>query len=612
MPISSLERGIACIRQFAKQLTDHPGVYRMLDEKQIVLYVGKARQLKKRVLSYTNIDNLSVRLQRLVTLTQSMAVTLTPNEEEALLLEAQWIKKERPRFNVLMKDDKSFPYLMITKNHPAPQLLKVRKNSKAPEGTYFGPFASVKAVNETLDTLTRLFKLRTCSDNVFKNRTRPCLQYHIKRCSAPCVHYIGADEYLKSVQQAQDFLQGKTRRIQKDLITQMETASQKLNYEEAAVYRDRLKALNKVQLHAQEGPLTLANADFFGAYLEGGHLCVEVFFFRHHTSYGQKAFFLAHYADQPLAEALTSFLTQFYHDHEAPCQIYVSHPINQRELLERALSQRHKHPLKITVPTRGRTVKIMKQVVANAKEALELKRLKAMSDHEVRARLQKIVNNSDPLERIEIYDNSHLQGTHPYGIMVVATPEGLEPASYRQFKIRSKSGEQGDDYGMMREVFSRRFKKSNPDRHPQLIILDGGKGQLNSVASILESLTLTIPLIAMAKGPQRDAGKETLYFLDRPPLSLKQHDPLSFYLQRLRDEAHRFAIGTHRAARAKRLTHSMLLDIPGIGAKRKKNLYTYFGSLEKIKEASVETLAKVPGISQSMAKEIANFLTGQR
>lgn len=605
MGMTSLNKGADIIRGYVKTLGMEPGVYRMLSQNQDVLYVGKAKHLKNRVVNYTQVNALPHRLQRMVALTHTMEFIITATEEEALLLELQLIKKLKPRFNILLKDDKSFPYLVITKNHPAPRLLKYRGMPKE-DGSYFGPFASTKAVNETQQFLSQVFRLRTCSDSVFKARTRPCLEYHIKRCAAPCVNYISPGDYQKSVQQAKEFLLGKNRHLQQELEALMQEASAEEAFEKAVIYRDRLLALNKVQSQSQDLHPTLRSADIFAAFQQNGQTCIQVFFYRNGTSYGNKSYFPQHPTGEETGPILQSFMGQFYQGKGIPEYIYVSHDIPELSLLEALLEKLRGAKVVIKNPQRGTLFRLIGQAMNNANLALARRQAQHMEQRRFLGQLQTLLGISHALERVEVYDNSHLQGTNPFGTLIVATPDGFDKKSYRKFSIRSESGPLGDDYGMMREVFTRRFKPGNQNAFPDLVIVDGGRGQFNVVQETLRAMDVKVNLVAIGKGPDRHAGEEKIYTKEGV-IALEKTDPLQFFIQRIRDEAHRFAIGTHRAKRLKTMTSSTFNDIPGVGPKRKKVLLNYFGSYRDIRSATVEELVKAPGISRKMAQDIFDY-----
>lgn len=607
MDQTSFEKGLHIIKQHVKTLGNHPGVYRMLSEDGEVLYVGKAKNLKKRATSYTQPQKLIHRIQRMVSLTRDMDFTITASEAEALLLEASFIKRYKPRFNILLKDDKSFPYLMITKHPEAPQLVKHRGALDKTKGIYFGPFASSTAVNETLTFLTKIFELRTCRDAVYASRTRPCLQYHIKRCTAPCVNYVSPDAYKKQVDEAVKFLEGKTTEIQKNISEEMYKLSAAQQYEKAAVLRDRIKALNTVQLQQQVGVAHETHTDLFAIYQEGGLSCVAVFFFRHGCHYGHKAYFPKHDKEETPRDILRFFIPQFYQARETPLRILVNEELDDMALLKEALVSHGGHALQILRPKRGQALKLVDMATCNAKEALLRKTNETLSQQHFLKKLEETFRVSAAITRIEIYDNSHLFGTNPYGAMVVAGEEGFEKNAYRKFSMKGRAGEQGDDYGMMREMLHRRFEKTVPETIPQLMIIDGGRGQLNAALEVVRACGLNVKIIGMGKGPHRNAGEEYIYEEGKEPYQLPKNDPVLFFLQRLRDEAHRFAIGSHRLRRAKSAHTSSLDAIPGIGTKRRQALLTHFGSMKGIKEAALKELAATQGISDAIAKKIYDY-----
>jgi excinuclease ABC subunit C len=613
--LTSLDKGAMLIKSLASSLPDSPGVYRMLNNEGDVLYVGKAKSLKKRVMSYTNYKRLSLRIQRMVSETKDMVFVFTHTEVEALLLESNLIKKLSPRYNVLLRDDKSFPYIMLTGDHDYP-LLKKHRGAQKQKGDYFGPFANGKAVNDTLILLQKVFLLRNCTDNVFASRKRPCLQYHIKRCTAPCVDLISEEGYAEQVKQAKDFLSGKSREIQEDLIEKMKTASDNLDYEQAASYRDRIKVLGSIQAHQDINTKNLKDADVIAATQKQGKTCIMVFFFRAGQNFGNKAYYPRHSKEDKIEDILGAFLAQFYENKPCPPQIYVNVVPSDRGLLEQALSSKTEglYSCKIIKPSRGAKLRLVDFTQKNAEETLS-RELLIQSDHKKLLRqLAKTIGLDKLPERIEIYDNSHTSGKNMVGTLVVAGKEGFIKSAYRKFNIKKAAA--ADDYEMMREVLYRRFKKaikahkrSEDSNWPDLIIIDGGKGQLNAVYEVLKELEIArlVKLISIAKGKDRNAGNETIYLLDQPPIKLKNNDPVLHYLQRLRDEAHRFAIGTHRARRSKTINKSVLDEIEGIGPKRKKALLLYFGSAKEVEKAGIQDLLQVEGISLSTAEKIYYF-----
>ena len=598
------------ITEFVKTLPGKPGVYRMFNKDGDVLYVGKARDLKKRVSSYTTMKKHPVRLQRMIFETASMEFITTHTEAEALLLEAELIKKLKPRYNILLRDDKSFPYIMVTTDHDYPQLTKHR-GARNKNCCFYGPFASVGAVNRTLTILQKAFMLRNCSDSVFSARTRPCLQYQIKRCTAPCVNYVSKAEYGDQVKQAMQFLSGDSRDIQENFADKMEQASKNMDFETAALYRDRIRALTRVQseqnLHGNE----IGNADVIAIYAEGSTSCVQVFFYRGGQSYGNRAYFPRHEKADKLDEILSAFVTQFYANKPAPKDIYLNMKIEEMELIAAALSTQNDSAVNIHVPARGRKKQIVKHVEDNAAQALKRKMGSAMAQEKLMKQTADVFGLTKIPERIEIYDNSHIQGAHPLGALVVATKDGFAKNQYRKFNIKNEDIH-GDDYAMMQEVFTRRFGralKEDPERKkgnwPDLVLIDGGQGQLNAVIEVMKNLGLEdIPLVAIAKGPDRNAGRERFFMQGRSPFTLPHNDPVMYFLQRLRDESHRFVIGSHRVRRKKATLKSEISEIEGVGPVRKKALLQHFGSLRGIKRAGINDLMQVEGISQKTAKII--------
>ena len=689
-----LAAGRAVIMRHAKTAPGGPGVYRMIDRNGDVLYVGKAKSIRKRILSYTRPTGYDPRIERMIAATAGLEFVSTTTETEALLLEANLIKRLRPRFNVLLRDDKSFPYILITGDHWAPQILKHR-GARNREGRFYGPFASVWAVNRTITALQRAFLLRSCTDAFFEGRTRPCLLHQIKRCSGPCTREIDFAAYRELVREANDFLSGKSRKVKEDLAAEMEKASAALDFERAAIYRDRLAALSAVQAHQGINPRGVEEADVFALHQDGGFFCVQVFFFRTGQNWGNRAYFPK--ADRSLdaGEVLGAFLAQFYDDKPAPRLILISHAFPECELLAQALSTKSGHKIEVTHPTRGEKKDLVDHALANAREALGRKLADTSSQRKLLAALGECFGLARPPRRIEVYDNSHIQGTNAVGAMIVAGPEGFRKNQYRKFNIRSAELTPGDDFAMMREVLERRFKRlmaeaprestepnvvtevrlalvpsppageGGEDRRsapgegalnleheepypspalaslgyplpqgervtepvasesdtesdesadgtespwPDLVIIDGGRGQLSAAQETLAALGLTdIPLVGVAKGPDRDAGRETFHMAGREPFMLKPRDPVLYFIQRLRDEAHRFAIGSHRARRKKDLREAGLQEIPGIGPTRKRALLQHFGTLKAIERASEADLAKVPGVSAETARKIYDF-----
>jgi excinuclease ABC subunit C len=604
-------KGVDVVRAQLRTMPNTPGVYRMIDRHGDVLYVGKAKNLKKRVTSYTKPAGMGNRIARMVAATRRMEIITTHTEAEALLLESNLIKKLKPRYNILLRDDKSFPYILITGDHDWPRITKHR-GARSGKGEYFGPFASAAAVNETLNTLQRAFPLRSCSDNDFERRTRPCLQYQIKRCTAPCVGRISADDYATIVDQAREFLSGRSSEIQKQFSEKMEQASADLEFETAAMYRDRIRALTKVQTRQDINVLDVGEADVIAAHVEGGQSCIQIFFFRAGQNYGNRSYFPANTADAKAGDVLSAFIGQFYARRPPPKQVLISHTVERQDMIAEALAIRAEHKVHLTRPQRGAKRKLVEHALTNAKAALG----RRLAEHGTQRRLlegvAKLFDLDDPPERIEVYDNSHIQGSEAIGSMIVAGPEGLMKNAYRKFNIREADTVPGDDYAMMREVLTRRFKrliKEDPDRGrgawPDLVLIDGGKGQLSTVQEVFTELGVTdVVLAAIAKGPERNAGRETFFVPGRQPFTLEPRDPVLYFLQRLRDEAHRFAIGTHRARRSKAIGRSTLDEVAGIGAKRKRALLNHFGSAREVERAGLADLEAVDGISKTVAKTI--------
>jgi excinuclease ABC subunit C len=631
-PAGTLAAGRSAIARSVKHAPSAPGVYRMIDVKGEVLYVGKAKNIKKRVTSYTRPVGHDSRITRMIAATVTMEFVSTATETEALLLEANLIKRLRPRFNVLLRDDKSFPYIMITSDHWAPQILKHR-GARTRKGHYYGPFANAGAVNRTINALQRAFLLRSCSDSFFEGRTRPCLLHQIKRCSAPCTEEIDFAGYSELVREANEFLSGRSQAVHKELAAEMDTAAGALDYERAAIYRDRLAALSAITSHQGINPRTIEEADVFALHQAGGYNCVEVFFFRTGQNWGNRAYFPK--ADRTLgpAEVLGAFMAQFYDDKPPPRLILTSHDFEERELLAQALCTKVDRKVEVSVPQRGERKELVQHALANAREALARK----LADTSSQQRLLKALTETFQLprepRRIEVYDNSHIAGTNAVGAMVVAGPEGFRKNQYRKFNIRSTDITPGDDFGMMREVLQRRFKRlleENPRElsagdalaavltgevgegedqpWPDLVLIDGGQGQLRSAQETLAELGVTdVPLVAIAKGPDRDAGRETFFMPGRTPFKLPPRDPLLYFVERLRDEAHRFAIGSHRTRRKKDIREAGLQEIAGIGPTRKRALLRHFGTVKAIERASLSDLANVFGINAETARKIYEF-----
>jgi len=629
VPEGPLAIGHAAIEQAVRLAPTSPGVYRMLNAANDVLYVGKAKNVRKRLASYARVAAVQpARIMRMIAACVSIEIVSTSTETEALLLEANLIKQLRPRFNVQLRDDKSFPYILITGDHWAPQILKHRGAQTRP-GRYFGPFASAGAVNRTITALQRAFLIRSCTDGFFESRTRPCLLYQIRRCSGPCTGEIDFPGYTELVREAKDFLSGRSHLVKQELAGEMEKASAELAFETAALYRDRLAALSAIQSQQGINPRTVQEADVFAIHQEGGYSCVEVFFFRTGQNWGNRAYFPRADKSFTAEEVLASFLAQFYDDKPPPKLILLSHQIEECELLANALSIKAGFKVEVSTPQRGEKKELVAHALTNAREALGRK----LADTATQGRLLQGLVTTLGLphlpRRIEVYDNSHIQGTNAVGAMIVAGSDGFLKNQYRKFNIKSEGLTPGDDYAMMREVLQRRFKrlltpaaegdaakpKADDDSFPQwpdLVIIDGGRGQLNAVREIFDGFGLTqVSLLAVAKGPDRDAGRETLFMPGREPLKLEPRDPVLYFIQRLRDEAHRFVIGSHRKLRKKDIREAGLQEIPGIGPSRKRALLHHFGTLKEIERASIADLGKVPGVSAESARKIFEFFHAQ-
>ncbi|MCK8781602.1 excinuclease ABC subunit UvrC [Rhizobium sp. NTR19] len=631
-------KGAELIAEFVKHLPNAPGVYRMFNEAGDVMYVGKARSLKKRVSNYAQGRVHSNRLSRMVRETTHMEFVTTRTETEALLLEANLIKRLRPRFNVLLRDDKSFPYITITGDHRAPAIFKHR-GARARKGDYFGPFASAAAVGRTINSLQRAFLLRTCTDSVFESRTRPCLLYQIKRCSGPCTHEISDEEYAALVREAKDFLSGRSQNVKAAIAAQMAEASEDLDFERAAIYRDRLSALSHVQSHQGINPAGVEEADVFAIHHEGGLSCIQVFFFRTGQNWGNRAYFPKADPQMSGAEILNAFLAQFYDDKPVPKQILLSETVEEQDLLAMAFCEKAGHKVSISVPQRGEKKDLVGHVLANAREAHGRKLAETASQARLLQGLAETFSLPYVPRRIEIYDNSHIMGTNAVGGMVVAGPEGFVKNQYRKFNIKSTDITPGDDFGMMREVMTRRFSRlikeeGIPDRSksataastsddindsgfpawPDLILIDGGQGQMTAVRAILDELGIrdVVTAIGVAKGVDRDAGRERFFADGRSDFSLPPRDPVLYFIQRMRDEAHRFAIGSHRARRKKEMVRNPLDEISGIGPGRKRKLLQHFGTAKAVSRAGVSDLMAVEGISEAVAKQIYNHFHENR
>lgn len=625
---ASIARGVAAIKAHCKHAPIGPGVYRMIGADGEVLYVGKAKSVRKRIASYLRPTGHTNRIARMIALTASMVFVSTATETEALLLETNYIKQMKPRFNVLMRDDKSFPYIFLSGDHWAAQISKHR-GARSRKGDYFGPFASVWAVNRTLNALERAFLLRSCSDSYFENRTRPCLLYQIKRCAAPCTGEISTANYAELVREARDFLSGKSQKVRESLAHEMADAADALEFERAARLRDRIAALSAIQGAQGVNPKTVEEADVFAVTEEAGQFCVEVFFFRTYQNWGNRAYFPR--ADKSLAqsEVLDAFLAQFYADMPPARLILLSHAIEGRDILERALSERAGHRIEIAVPQRGEKKDLVDHARQNARETLARKLSEGASQEKLLAALTDAFGIGKPLRRIEAYDNSHIMGTNAVGAMIVAGPAGFMKAHYRTFNIKGEALTPGDDYGMMREVLHRRFARllketehnaaqagsEDPDAFPQwpdLILIDGGQGQFDAAAAVLAEFGIeNVAIASIAKGPDRNAGREMFFIAGKAPFPLAPRDPALYFVQRLRDEAHRFAIGTHRARRKKDFAKSPLDEIAGIGPARKRALLNAFGTAKAISRAALADLEKVPGINAATAKLVYDFFHGE-
>jgi excinuclease ABC subunit C len=606
-----LDLGVATIRRVVKTLPLKPGVYRMLDASGDVLYVGKARMLKQRVTNYTQVTRLPRRLQRMVAQTRAMEIVTTNSEAEALLLEAQLIKRYRPAYNVLLRDDKSFPFILLREDHDFPRISKHR-GARAAKGSYYGPFASAGAVNATLNALQKVFLLRSCTDSFFANRSRPCLLYQIKRCSAPCVGRIDDVGYAELVEDAKGFLSGRTQEAQKKLAEAMQSAAEAMDFETAAVLRDRLKALTFIQgSQAINAEGATSEADVIAMATDGGAMCVQIFFIRGGQNWGHRSFFPGHTEGVDEAEVLQSFLAQLYEELPPPRELLLDRTLPEAELLALALSVKAGRKVSLRHAQRGPARKLVEQAQRNAEEAIQRRRAETTTQGKLLRELAEIFELDAPPARIEIYDNSHIQGTNALGAMVVAGPDGFQKGQYRKFNMKDESITPGDDFAMMKAMLHRRFARleaEDPDREsgnwPDLCLIDGGKGQVSAVMSGLAELGVDVPIVGVAKGPDRNAGRETFYLPSGREFTLPPNAPVMFFLQRLRDEAHRFAIGAHRAKRAKSITQSPLDEVPGIGPARKKALLMHFGTSRAVKGATLEDLERAPGISSQMALAI--------
>ncbi len=619
--------GIELVQALVRRLPNAPGVYRMSNAAGDVLYVGKARSLKKRVTNYAQGKEHTNRIGRMIRETAAMEFVVTRTETEALLLEANLIKRLRPRFNVLLRDDKSFPYILLTSDHASPGIFKHR-GARARGGDYFGPFASAGAVDRTINALQRAFLLRTCNDSVFESRTRPCLLFQIKRCSGPCTGEIGPADYAELVKEAKDFLSGRSAKVKGEISASMQEASEALDFERAAIHRDRLAALSHVQTHQGINPQGIEEADVFAIHQEGGQSCIEVFFFRTGQNWGNRAYFPKADAAIEASEVLGAFLAQFYDDKPAPRSILLSHEIEDHALLAEALSLRSGRKVQVAVPRRGERRSLVEHALDNARSALGRRLAESSSQARLLAGLAETLGLPQPPRRIEVYDNSHIMGTNAVGAMIVAGPDGFVKNQYRTFNIRSAGTAPGDDFGMMREVMQRRFSRlvkehgnQSPEAAvdeealppwPDLVLIDGGQGQLSAASAVVEELGIAdrVTLVGVAKGADREAGRERFFMAGRPPFTLPVRDPVLYFVQRLRDEAHRFAIGSHRARRKKELVRNPLDEIAGIGPTRKRRLLHHFGTAKAVSRAAVEDLMKVDGVSEAMARAIHGHFHG--
>ena len=608
--MDSLEQGKKIIKDKIPLISKNPGVYKMLSSTGEILYIGKAKNIPNRLKSYVSDSNLPIRTERMLSLTHNLETTTTNNESEALLLEANLIKKHKPRYNILLRDDKSFPYIYIGNKDKWPQLTKLR-GKKSKSGYYFGPFASIGSANWTIKILQKIFQLRVCDDTVFKNRERPCILYQIKRCSAPCVNHISEKEYETTVNDAIDFISGKSRRIQKNLSREMEKASKGLDYEKAAIARDRIKALTQIQTSQKINQTNLNEADVISVYKETGKTCVQVFFFRSKQNWGNQAFYPKHDPDDSIKDILSSFMSQFYENKAIPVLIITNYEVSERKLLEKTFSNKESKQVVIKQAKSKNEINISKLAEKNAKQALTQKLIQSNTNNDLVENLSKKFKLNNNIELIEVYDNSHIQGSDSIGALICFGNEGFIKKRYRKFNIKNDKIK-GDDYGMMKEVLFRRFSKAIKEKSgslslPDLVMIDGGKGQYSVSREVLNELGLhDLPILAIAKGKRRNAGEEKIYYKNNEFI-LNRNDPLLFFIQRLRDEAHRFAISTHRAKRKKNLTRSLLDQIQGIGRQRKRALLNHFGSARAVESASFDDLKSVEGIEDSIAKKIYNY-----
>ena len=606
----SLESGKKVIKEKISLIPKNPGVYRMLSEKKEILYIGKAKNIPNRLKSYVSEKNLPIRTERMLALTKFLEITTTSNESEALLLEANLIKKHKPRFNILLRDDKSFPYIYIGNKDKWPQLTKLR-GKKSRDGYYFGPFASIGSANWTIKILQKIFMLRVCDDNFFKNRNRPCILYQIKRCSAPCVNHINEIDYKKSVDDAVEFISGKSRKIQKSLSSEMEKASKELDFEKAAIVRDRIKALSQIQSSQKVNQTNLEDADVISIFKDSGKSCIQVFFFRSKQNWGNQAFFPKHDPDEKTESILSSFISQFYENKSIPSLIVTNYDVEEKDLLEEAFKNKENKIINLKIAKSKEEKDLIILAEKNAKQALTQKIYETESNSNLIDDLVKKFKINSHVELIEVYDNSHIQGTDCIGALITFGTEGFVKKRYRKFNIKNDQIK-GDDYGMLKEVLFRRFSKAIKEQAgslslPELIMIDGGKGQYSISRKVLDELGLhDLPIIAVAKGKNRNAGEEKMYF-ENKEYKFEKNDPLLFFIQRLRDEAHRFAISSHRIKRKKNFNKSLLDQIDGIGKQRKRALLNHFGSARSVESASLEDLKSVEGIEDNIAKKIYNY-----
>ena len=606
----SSEIGKEVIKKELALIPKLPGVYKMINSKNEILYVGKAKNLPNRLKSYVAEKNHIIRTERMLSQTKKIEITTTSNESEALLLEANLIKKHKPKFNILLRDDKSFPFIFIGKEDKWPQI-KRHRGKKEKKGFFFGPFASAGSANWTIKMIQKIFHLRVCDDTVFKNRERPCILYQIKRCSAPCVGFIEEKDYKQSVDDAIEFVSGKSRKIQKNLSQQMEKASEELDFEKATILRDRIKSLNIIQSSQRVNEANLVEADVIAGYKESGKTCIQVFFYRSKQNWGNQAFYPKHDAEENLSEILNSFVSQFYENKSVPTSIILSENIRERDLIEKTLSKKEDKQINISVAKKGSKLKVINQAIKNAKDSLSRKLYESQNNKELFESVAKKFNLETNINLIEVYDNSHIQGTNSVGALITYGEEGFIKKRYRKFNIKIKENSQ-DDYGMIKEVLDRRFKRALQEKDnyltfPDLVLIDGGKGQYSSARSSLNELGLhDIPVIAIAKGKLRNSGNE-VFFHNGKELKFEKNDPTLFFLQRIRDEAHRFAVSAHRAKRKKGMTSSLLDQIEGIGSIRKRALLNHFGSARAVESASLDEIQSVDGVEEKVAKKIYNF-----